>query len=259
MQVSGIVYLLEQTLGALAILLGTGYAAGRRKSSWPRLMLVSVLCGMLATAAGMFPLLRLTALGLMLMAPWAAWPGTPQPLRMPLITLGAGLLLAGCIRFLHTLLPLGWLCALLGSALLPLLLRRSTSRPLPRCATVEIRKAEHRLTLPALIDSGNLLRDPISGLPVIVIPRSAALRLITLSPDHPGSCPVRCISVKTVTGASLMAVFRPDAVRLEVEGTWILTQAIIGLAPEGYQGAQALIPACLTLRDTPAAELSQGG
>lgn len=257
MQVSGILYLLEQTLGALAILLSTGYVAGRRRPLWPRLLLTSVLCGLLAMAAGIYPLLRLTALGLMLMAPWAAWPGTPQPLRLPLITLGTGLLLAGCIRFVHTLLPLGWLCVLLCCVLLPPLLRRSSSRPLPRCATVEIRKAEHRLTLPALIDSGNLLRDPISGLPVIVIPRRAALRLTAL--DQPDACPVRCISVRTVTGASLMAVFRPDAVRLEVDGAWILTRAIIGLAPEGYEGAQALIPACLTLRDVPAAELSQGG
>lgn len=35
---------------------------------------------------------------------------------------------------------------------------------------VELTVGEHSVLLPAMVDTGNLLRDPITGLPVMVVP-----------------------------------------------------------------------------------------
>ena len=258
MRVSGWLYLLQQALCGLCLLWALGQAAGLSRRPGLRLALAALLSALGTVFAARMAMGWLRAVMLaaqMMLVPLSVWPGVPRRLRLPLCLthLTLGLTLAGWARLLHglglwpALVPVaacGLLCALAP------LMRRADS---PRCVTVEIRMGSHRLTLTALIDSGNLLRDPVTGLPVIVISRRAAARLTMLPPAGRLTPGMRLISVRTIAGPTLMAVFRPSAVFLEERGAWRAVNAIIGLSPDGYEGFQALGPAGLA---HPAADAS---
>ena len=250
MWVSGWLYLAQQFLCSLCLLLALGQASGMNRKPLPRLMLAALLMalGTLFAAymalAWLRPLMLAALLGLV---PLAVWPGIPKRLRLSLglSHLTLGLTLAGWARLMAglglwpALVPAA-ACGLLV-ALMPLTRRADHAR----CVTAEIRLGDHRLTLTALIDSGNLLRDPVTGLPVIVISRRAAARLTLLPAPGRLTPGMRLISVRTIAGTTLMAVFRPSAVFLEERGAWRAVNAIIGLSPDGYEGFQALVPSSL--------------
>ena len=250
MRVSGWLYLTQQFLCCLCLLLVLGQVAGMNRKPLPRLMLAALLVALgtlLASRMALAWLRPLMLAALLVLVPLAVWPGTPKRLRLPLCLshLTLGLTLAGWARLMAglglwpALVPAA-ACGLMG-ALTPLMRRADHAR----CVTAEIRMNGHRLTLTALIDSGNLLRDPVTGLPVIVISRRAAARL-TLLPSPGRLTPgMRLISVRTIAGSTLMAVFRPSAVFLEERGVWRAVNAIVGLSPDGYEGFQALVPSSL--------------
>jgi len=116
--------------------------------------------------------------------------------------------MTGCGRLLHSLgfgrTPL----ILMQFALLPGLIHTISRTGRTVCTTVKIVHAARHITLTALVDSGNLLRDPLTQLPVIVI--------------------------------------RPQQIRLLLPGGWHDVRAVVGLSPEGYSGYQALVPASVT-------------
>lgn len=250
-RVSGWLYLMQQALCGLCVLMALGRAAGLgHRPRWrvAAVALFTALTSLLTAWYGQAWLRTVALLPVLLIAPIAAWPGIPRRLRghLSLLHAALGMMVAGWARLMQSLglwqnLLLPAACLLLY-ALSPALRRADQ----PRCVTVEIRHNGHRLTLTALIDSGNLLRDPVTGLPVIVISRRAAGRLTMLpQPGHlsPG---MRLIGVRTIAGTSLMEVFRPGAVFLEEQGNWRAVNAIIGLSPDGYEGFQALVPSSLT-------------
>ncbi len=112
--------------------------------------------------------------------------------------------------------------------------------PSPGCSSVTISVGAKTIRLTALIDSGNLLRDHLTGLPVIVCSRKAAEGLAK------GARNIRLISVRTAAGSGLMPVFRADRIRLFTQGKWHEADALVGLALSGYDGFQALVPQSLT-------------
>ncbi len=250
LQVSIWLYILEQTSLTCCLMLAIGLSAGlRQKSAW-RLGGVSLGVGCLCTAMVNAPaLLRAaTLLVCAVSAPLLAWPGAPKRIRGRMITAGCFLSLgmAGMMRFLY---PFGWPCALL--VLLCCLLLRAVPivvpkpEEAPRLATVDIRHGPHHLTLTALIDSGNLLRDSVTGLPVIVISRRAAMRLVQLPIKGRTTYPFRLLMVRTVSGTSMMTIFHPDSVCLLLPTGWVRVETLLGVSPEGYDGFQALVPASL--------------
>ena len=103
--------------------------------------------------------------------------------------------------------------------------------------------------LPAMLDTGNQLVDPITGLPVVVASSSSLKPLLpaAVKPDHPETLPVgfRFLRVQTTAGHKLMMCFRPSHFRVQLEGTWHDSQVLIAIAPTGYDGAQALVPAAV--------------
>lgn len=250
LQVSIWLYILEQTGLTCCLMLAIGLSAGlRRKSVW-RLGGVSLGVGCLCAAMVNAPaLLRAATLLLCAVsAPLLAWPGAPKRIRGRMITAGCFLSLgmAGMMRFLY---PFGWPCALL--VLLCCLLLRAVPvvmpkpEEAPRLATVDIHHGPHHLTLTALIDSGNLLRDSVTGLPVIVISRRAAMRLVQLPIKGRTTYPFRLLMVRTVSGTSMMTIFHPDSVCLLLPAGWVRVETLLGVSPEGYDGFQALVPASL--------------
>ena len=257
MRVSFWLYILQQTSLTLCLLMSIGVSAGLKRKSPLRLALVSLGTALLSAAmAGAPALLRGSALlATAVCAPPLAWPGAPRRLYMPMIASGCflSLGLAGLMRLAAPFALPGMLIVLLGCAAMramPVLLPKPEQ--LPRLATVDIRHGAHHLTLTALIDSGNLLRDPVTGLPVIIISRRAAQRLVQLPQGGKLTYPFRLLTVRTVSGTGLMTVFHPDSVCLLLPGGWTRVDTLLGVSPEGYDGFQALVPASLMHAAPPA-------
>lgn len=111
---------------------------------------------------------------------------------------------------------------------------------------VELRVEENAVILPAMLDSGNLLRDPVTGRPVLVIPARAAR---TLFPDlEDPSCltelPLgfRLLNVRTAAGSSLLPMFRPDECKIYLNGSACKADLLVAVAGREYSGVQALVP-----------------
>lgn len=97
-----------------------------------------------------------------------------------------------------------------------------------------------------MLDSGNLLRDPVTGLPVLVVPCKAARLLF---PDIADPCDLyslplgfRLLNVRTAAGSSLLPLFRPDECRLYLNGRACQAQLLVAVAGREYGGVQALVP-----------------
>lgn len=250
MQVSIWLYILYQTSLTSCLLMCIGLSAGLRRRSPVCLCAVSLAAGGLcAWMVNAPPLLRGIALLLCAAsAPILAWPGAPKRIWMRMIASGCFLSLgmAGLMRFMA---PFGLPAAILVLGVC--LLLRAVPAVLPKpgegppLATVDIRHGAHHLTLTGLIDSGNLLRDPVTALPVIVISRRAAMRLIPLPGEGKVVYPFRLMTVRTVSGTGLMTVFHPDSVCLLTKQGWQRVETLLGVSPEGYDGFQALVPAGL--------------
>ncbi len=247
-------YILEQSVLSCCLLLAVGLSAGLTRRSPLRLLCVSlgtaVLCAWMVQGR---PLLRaVTLLLCAASAPLLAWPDTPKRLRLRMIAAGSFLSLGvtGMMRFMQPYgLPAAVMvllcCVLLR--LSPLMLPKPGD--IPRLATVDVRHGPHHLTLTALIDSGNLLRDGVTGLPVIVISRRAAQRLVQLPPEGKLTYPFRLLHVRTVSGTSMMTIFHPDSVCVKTPEGWQRVETLLGVSPEGYDGFQALVPASLMASD----------
>ena len=254
MSVSIWLYLIQQTSVTCCLLLAIGLSAGLRRRAPLRMGAVSLCVALLSAlmANAPAPMRAGTLLICASGAPLLAWPGVPRRLRWRMIASGCFLSLGagGLMRFAAGFALPGMLLVLLACLLLravPLLLPKPET--LPRLATVDVRHGPHHLTLTALIDSGNLLRDPVTGLPVIVISRRAAQRLVQLPAGGKLVYPFRLLTVRTVSGASMMTIFHPDSVCLLLPGGWTRVDTLIGVSPEGYDGFQALVPSSLMVND----------
>ncbi|MBQ7848675.1 MAG: sigma-E processing peptidase SpoIIGA [Clostridia bacterium] len=256
MRVSGWLYLLWQTLCSACLLSAVGLSAGLKPQRW-RILLLSPMLSAITMAAQALP-----APGRMLLllpcaafSPLLAFPDCPRRLHLRMAAMGVGLSLwlTGVMRFLAPLALPGGLLLLLGCAAVSLPPGlRARAGDAPRCTSVLLRVGPRQTTLTALVDSGNLLRDAVTGLPVIVISRRAAAKLLTLPPAGTLLPGMRLMSVRTISGTALMTVLRPDAVRVLSGGQWQDVRALIGLSPDGYEGFQALLPSCLVSADQPA-------
>lgn len=267
MRVSGWLYLLFQTLCSACLLSSIGYSAGlRSRPTWRTLLLAPMLSAVTLAAQSLPPPGRmLLLLPVAALSPLLAYPEAPRRLqpRMALLGVGLSLWLTGVLRFLAPLALPGAILLMLGCAALALPPGISArTGDAPRCTGVLLRIGSRQTTLTALVDSGNLLRDVVTGLPVIVISRCAAAKLLPLPPTGALSPGMRLMSVRTISGTALMTILRPDSVRVLSGGQWQDVQALIGLSPDGYEGFQALMPSCL-ISGAPAAlprrSISQGG
>lgn len=256
MRVSGWLFLMQQIFSGWMLLLAL--CRWLHVNVRPiRALCVSVMIGLAGVAAGTSPAGRAAVCCLLPAAPYAAGIRMP-PVLLRRMALLVPVLTLFCVGLMHALdvSPLPRLllpaCAVLA-LILPALDARA---PSPGCSTVTITIGSRSIRLTALLDSGNLLRDRLTGLSVIVCSRRAAEGLAKNA-----RC-VRLISVRTAAGSALMPVFRADRIRLYTHGVWRETRALIGLAPSDYDGFQALVPQSLleSCEDAAAAAPSmQGG
>ena len=184
--------------------------------------------------------------GLMCLLPGAAWLGAVQwrILSIPLIGVMAfGLEQIRCLiafGILHLALD-GvisdsggkgiWLC---GCMLLLMFLVHGKTAPL---VPVELHYRGNSLRVNALRDTGNLLRDPITDSPVLVIGPEAARELTGLTPaqlrkplETMGSIPgLRLIPYRAVGASGFLLALKLENVRI---GTWRGSR-LVAFAPDG--------------------------
>ena len=241
------VWLVNGLMCLCAFLLG-GKMAGLGVASAPGLLSASALggvCGMMNLVAPSPLWLLPFPLGLRLCF------GHRRPgdyLRAGLMVLSAMVMTGGSMQLLVRLLPSPGTAFCLSFGLAGFLwLLMHFSVP----CTGDVRQLElywqgRTLVLPAMVDSGNLLRDVVTGLPVIVVPLRAACRLEPTLLDWYRSQELsrhfRLMKVRTAAGGCLMPLFRPEGCCLYLNGRRVETRAMVAVAGSDYHGVQALIP-----------------
>ena len=174
--------------------------------------------------------------------------GFPACVRCSLTTLLASCVLGGAMTAGMTagLAPLAAAGAAAGLALAACVIIRLLPGAMCDIRQVELRVEENAIILPAMLDSGNLLRDPITGLSVLVVPRRAAQTLFPhlRDPGDVTSLPLgfRLLNVRTAAGSALLPMFRPDLCRIYVNGRACDAELLVAVAGRDYGGVQALVP-----------------
>lgn len=210
---------------ALAAAFGAGYAL-LAHGLWPALRSVPMLAAAALIMAGL------------------AW-GARGMKSCPLL-LAALMLLSGLADFLWARgVPAAGVTALCGLCVL-ILIRIYEGMKAKSGEGLQLRISWRGRTvcLPALRDSGNLLRDPVTGLPVIVAPSSGLLPLLPEAGLPPGWAELprgfRLIQARTAAGRGLLPCFHPDAVTLVFHGRVSDADAVIALSDRGV--SRALVP-----------------
>ena len=117
-------------------------------------------------------------------------------------------------------------------------------------ADVKLFLEQGGVALDGIVDSGNMLRDPITALPVVVVafqalkphlPHTLVLgRLDTLPRGY------RLLSVQTATGNALLMCFRPRALYIRHGRVWRAADAVIAIS-DALEGNRALLPPTIDL------------
>lgn len=168
--------------------------------------------------------------------------------RCTLTTLLAGMLTGGAMTAClgMGLAPLSAGMLAVGLSLTAYLMMNLIPNVLMNVRQVELRVEDRAIILPAMLDSGNLLRDPITGLPVLVIPARAARTLFPDlgDPSRLMELPLgfRLLNVRTAAGSSLLPMFRPDECRIYLNGSACKADLLVAVAGREYGGVQALVP-----------------
>ena len=150
--------------------------------------------------------------------------------------------------------PLLLIGATAGCYLILRIFFKLTESKLPsKSHKMTVRVGKRSVTLEAVIDSGNLLCDPISGLPVAVTPESAISPLFTgdaarffcgngICNDELWRRRVRMIPCKTVGGGGLLPGFLPDNVKIGNREVKIL----IAVSDKLDRDGETLLPSAIS-------------
>ena len=104
------------------------------------------------------------------------------------------------------------------------------------------RRGDRQIAFTALADTGNRLSEPFSGAPMVVLTAEKGRELLTASEDRwlqsgmvQGEPPpgLRVAPYHTSAGAGMLAAFRPQSLRVQVEGRWLEVEGYLALMPEG--------------------------
>lgn len=157
-----------------------------------------------------------------------------------------------------------WLFAILAGISALLALKGGGSlkkRAVRKRGRIEIEYGGRRTSLSCLCDSGNLLREPISRLPCVLVELDALSSVlpyslteavkkgnITLIEERERPR-VRLIPSQSATGKAMLIGFRVDALRIDMGGGAAKTDAYVVLMTEkiSEKGIKALVPSEIVL------------
>ncbi|MBQ9264200.1 MAG: sigma-E processing peptidase SpoIIGA [Clostridia bacterium] len=162
------------------------------------------------------------------------------------LLLAAGLMLSGLGDFLLARgLPAAGVMLFCGGVTLALIRRlNGLFTPCGHDLTVKVVWRGCGARLPAWLDSGNLLQDPVTGLPVIVVP-AEGLRVLLPPGVKPGDWTTlppgfRLLRVRTAAGEQMLMCFHPDQVMIYTGGRAQEMDAVVALSDAGLP--RALVP-----------------
>ncbi len=242
MRASGFLFLLEQGLCGICLMSALSAALGLPRVNRGRRLLFAILyAGFTLLSLSVPPLLQvvmvlpLTGL-LALIGRFPARRTLPFCLTMLMMQWGC----AG----LSALLPLTGAIQTALTCTLLLLLRRLTrlEHGKRRFVRVRIRCGDCESAVTALVDSGNLLRDPLSGDPVLILPRNTFRRLTHLPEDSTLLPGMRLLRARTASGITLMIVLRPDGIFLLSGRKATALRGLIGCCLSGGGVHQPVMP-----------------
>ena len=222
----------------------------RVRLRWGRGLAAALLGGGYALIAwGCWPVLRRMPALLLCSAGMAALAFGRRGWRLGAFVWAAGLMLSGLSRLLNRygMPPGGQILACGGAVLLLGRLLAGKGRQWAGRGVVRIQWRGREAALPALVDSGNLLRDGLTGLPVIVAPGAALGGLLPpeVNPGDTASLQsgLRLIRVRTAAGEKTLMCFHPDGVELRLGRARRWTDAVVALS--GAALPRALVPTAL--------------
>jgi len=143
----------------------------------------------------------------------------------------------------------------LGSAVCLLIMKALSHSKKIKTVQVCVIQNKTSTSFEALIDSGNLLSDPLSGKPVIIADRSVFRKTIPDLIHNRAEIPqsiassVRMIPVKGFGDCSILTGFIPDSVSIHENGKEKLCDAVIAMSDLGstfFGGYPANVPASIT-------------
>lgn len=144
-----------------------------------------------------------------------------------------------------------WQLGILAGSWLGGLLLRNTQRTRQAAhAHLYICLGEASTRMEGLLDSGNLLQDPITGLPVIVAPYDAVRALLPkeCDPNRLETLPpgFRLVQAVTAGGSRMLMCFHPTELILQDGGRYTPVQAMVAVSAQNpAEGPLALIPTIL--------------
>ena len=203
------------------------------------------------TVAALAPPLMSLAASLRLEAPWRqAVSGICRVPALALRFLLASALAGGISSLIQRILG-GWSLSSLGASMalcavsMGLVLRRRTAPVPPETLRLRLLWRRRAVEFPALVDTGNRLREPLSGLPVLVAEEGLLRPLLPPGCD-PAALPrgFRLVGYGGVGGSGRMPCFRPDRIQALRRGAWRdAPDAWVALYPGKLPGrARALAP-----------------
>lgn len=232
--------------------------SGERIRAW-RVALAAALGALYAAAAYLPGLSALRAL------PWAAlacaamlwvaarWRKALHLLRALALMFCATFLMGGTVYALSQALggaALYWQLGATAAACLAVVLGRHARHARLARTRVRVCLGEACAELDGLVDSGNLLRDAVSGLPVVIAPHAAVRALLPegCDPARLETLPIgfRLVRAVSTGGSRTLMCFRPGSLCLRDAGEWKAVCAMVAVAPQALpEGELALIPAAL--------------
>lgn len=187
--------------------------------------------------------LRLLLIGPLMLLPYLAFPHAlyERTRQLPALTV---LLLLGALGVSRLLSSLGLSGAavllMTCTAVLLMLPALLPSQSGPRHVRLNIALDGQAACLDGLVDSGNLVVDPVTQLPVIVLsPQAAAQLAFEPLALRPG---MRLMRTRTASGSMLLTLIRPEQVMLAGKPV----EAMLGVVPKGPAAFDALVPLRLT-------------
>jgi hypothetical protein len=104
--------------------------------------------------------------------------------------------------------------------------------------TLIIENNNQRVTMSAMVDTGNKLHEPFSNSPVIIVDRSVGECLV-------GDSDIRIVPVSTVNNNSLLTAFKPERLILKTsKGQEVIENAYIALSDDIKQNGFSAILNC---------------
>lgn len=208
--------------------------------------LLGTLCAMAAMACWGYRAAAYAALPIAAMMALTAFGPRGTPRGMTRLMLLA-LLTSGLAHVLH---GIGLRAAAVVFSLLPAVeffLRSMQNAHVHTCERAEVRLLFDGggVSLCGIWDSGNFLRDPVTALPVVVVPFEAVQPYLPpgIEIDRFETLPrgFRLLSVHTANGARLMMCFRPRALFIRRERVWHAFNAVVAVSG-ALSGDRAILP-----------------